>query len=151
MAGRETVMRWVPACCGLAVLACFAAAQNSEYKPDKTWVAPPDAVSRKNPVAGDPEALAGGRKLFLHKCAECHNEDGSGLQDAANLQTPEVQQQTDGTLFWKITNGNVKHGMPPFSKLPETQRWQIVSFLRTLKPATEQPPGANPPTSPRQP
>jgi mono/diheme cytochrome c family protein len=146
------VRGWKPAGLGLlAVLACFAIAQNSEYKPDAKWVAPPDAAAKKNPVAGDAEALAGGRKLFLRKCAECHNEDGSGIQDAANLQVQEVQKQTDGSLFWKITNGNVKRGMPPFSKLPETERWQIVLFLRTLKPSGEQPSGANPPTSPKQP
>ncbi len=140
-----------PAWLGLvAVLGCFALAQNSEYKADKSWVAPPEAAAKKNPVVGDGEALAGGRKLFLHKCAECHNEDGSGLEDAANLQVPEVQKLTDGALFWKITNGNVKRGMPPFSKLPETERWQIVSFLRTLKPSAEQPSGGNPPTSPKQ-
>jgi mono/diheme cytochrome c family protein len=134
----------------VTVLTCFAAARSSDYKPDQSWVAPPEAAAKKNPVAGDAEALAGGRKLFLHKCAECHGEDGSGLEDAANLQRPEVQKQSDGALFWKITNGNVKRGMPPFSKLPETQRWQIVSFLRTLKPASEPPSGGNPPTSPKQ-
>ena len=41
-------------------------------------------------------------------------------------------RKTDGTLFWKVTNGNPDRGMPSFSKLPELQRWQIVLFLRTL-------------------
>jgi mono/diheme cytochrome c family protein len=143
---RELV--WI----GLAtILTCLAVGQTPQYKPDPSWVAPPDAAARKNPVAGDAEALAGGRKLFLHKCAECHAEDGSGLDEAANLQAPDVQKQSEGALFWKITNGNVKRGMPPFSKLPETQRWQIVSYVRTLKPTSEQPSGANSSNSPRQP
>ncbi len=55
---------------------------------------------------------------------------------SADLHLPVVQQQSDGTLFWKITNGNVGPGMPAFSKLPEAQRWQIVLYLRTLKPVT---------------
>ena len=49
------------------------------------------------------------------------------------------------------TNGNVKKGMPPFARLPETQRWQIVSFLRALKPTKEAlPSGGNPPSSPKR-
>jgi hypothetical protein len=39
---------------------------------------------------------------------------------------------TDGVLFWKITNGNSRRGMPSFSGSPEMQRWQIVPYLRTL-------------------
>jgi len=42
-------------------------------------------------------------------------------------------------LFWKMTNGNPDRGMPSFSKLPELQRWQIVLYLRTLKPADNTP------------
>jgi mono/diheme cytochrome c family protein len=108
-------------------------AQNTQYKTDPKWVPPADAAAKKNPVAGNTDALAGGKKLFMRHCVECHNEDGSGLQDAANLQLPEVQKQSDGSIFWKITNGNVKAGMPPFARLSDTERWQIVSFVRTLK------------------
>jgi mono/diheme cytochrome c family protein len=49
------------------------------------------------------------------------------------LLIPAVQLQSDGTLFWKITNGNTGKGMPAFSKLPEPERWQIVMYLRELK------------------
>jgi hypothetical protein len=55
---------------------------------------------------------------------------------SADLQLPVVQQQSDGALFWKITNGNLGRGMPSFSKLPELQRWQIVLYLRKLTTAT---------------
>lgn len=108
-------------------------AQNTQYKPDPKWVAPADAAAKKNPLAGNADALGGGKKLFMRHCAECHNEDGSGLKDAADLQLPEVQKQSDGSIFWKITNGNVKAGMPPFARLADTERWQIVSYVRTLK------------------
>lgn len=108
--------------------------QNTDYKQDDKWVAPPDAAAKTNPLAGNADAVAGGRKLFLRSCAECHGEDGTGVQEGvANLQLASVQKQSDGSFFWKITNGNVKKGMPAFARLPEAQRWQIVSFLRTLK------------------
>jgi hypothetical protein len=44
----------------------------------------------------------------------------------------EVQQATPGTLFWILTNGVVRRGMPVWSKLPEPQRWQIVTYLKSL-------------------
>ncbi len=85
-----------------------------------------------NPLAGSPVLAAGGRKVFQRQCAQCHGAEGQGLKNAADLQLPVVQQQSDGALFWKITNGNQRHAMPSFSGLPEMQRWQIVLFLRTL-------------------
>ena len=42
-----------------------------------------------------------------------------------------VQSDTDGELFWKITNG--RGSMPAWRQLPETERWQIVNYIRTLK------------------
>jgi mono/diheme cytochrome c family protein len=50
-----------------------------------------------------------------------------------------VQQATPGTLFWILTNGVVRRGMPVWSKLPEPQRWQIVSYLKSLTPAAKSP------------
>jgi mono/diheme cytochrome c family protein len=129
---------------GLAIASTWA--QNTDSKQDDKWVAPPDAAAKTNPLAGNADAVAGGHKLFLRSCAECHGEDGTGVQEGvANLQLPAVQKQSDGSFFWKITNGNVKKGMPAFARLPEAQRWQIVSFLRTLKPSA---PGDGQPTSP---
>lgn len=127
---------------GWAIVAlCLSAvqplAQNSGYQPDPNWHAPVEAAARENPLSTKPEASSGGRKLFIRNCVECHDKDGTGMEKkhSANLHLPVVQQQSDGTLFWKITNGNTSRGMPSFSKLPETQRWQIVLYLRTLKPA----------------
>ena len=110
-------------------------AQNSGYQQDATWHATADAASRPNPLASRPNAAAGGRKLFVRNCVECHGADGTGSEKkhSADLPLPVVQQQSDGVLFWKITNGNASHGMPSFSKLPELQRWQVVLYIRTLK------------------
>ena len=110
-------------------------AQNLTYQQDSTWRAPAGAVEKTNPLADRPDLAAGGKKLLTHICAECHGKSGLGLKNAADLQLPMVQRQSDGALFWKITNGNPDRGMPSFSRLPELQRWQIVLHLRTLKAA----------------
>jgi mono/diheme cytochrome c family protein len=112
-----------------------AFAQNPGYQQDPHWHAPEEAVARQNPLSAKPQTAAGGRKLFLRNCAECHQPDGSGMEKkhSADFHLPLVQQQSDGTLFWKITNGNASRGMPSFSKLPELQRWQLVLYIRNLK------------------
>jgi mono/diheme cytochrome c family protein len=129
---------------GLAfVLSLRAAAfgQNPSYQPDPNWRPSAEAARKANPLARRTQAVAGGTKLFLRNCAECHNQDGGGIvkKHSADLQLAVVQQQSDGALFWKITNGNPDRGMPSFSKLPELERWQLVLFLRTLKPPSASP------------
>ena len=112
-----------------------ASCQNTSYQQDPGWRAPAGAAARANPLASRPEAVAGGEKLFRRNCVECHGENGAGItkKNSADLRLSIVQQQSDGTLFWKITNGNADRGMPSFSRLPELQRWQLVLYLRKLK------------------
>jgi len=119
----------------VCVFAVVSPAQNPTYQQDPTWHAPAEAASRTNPLASRPQTAAGGHKLFVRNCAECHGKDGTGIEKkhSADLQLPVVQMQSDGVFFWKITNGNTGRGMPSFSKMPELQRWQIVLYIRTLK------------------
>jgi len=93
---------------------------------------PAEASSRNNPLASRPETAAGGRKLFAQRCSTCHGDDGGGTDRAPDLTGAPVQTQSDGALFWKITGGNARTGMPTFSFLPELQRWQLVMYVRQL-------------------
>jgi hypothetical protein len=56
-----------------------------------------------------------------------------GGKKGPSLREEEVQRASPGALFWVLTNGVVRRGMPVWSKLPEPQRWQIVSFLKSLR------------------
>lgn len=96
--------------------------------------APKKAVVRRNPLESDPDAVAAGANLFDQHCAECHGDMAEGGHKAPSLLADEVRQSTPGTLFWILTNGVVRRGMPVWSKLPEPQRWQIVSYLKSLGP-----------------
>jgi mono/diheme cytochrome c family protein len=108
-------------------------AQDSRVRErDATWVAPPEDAAKPNPLRGRPDAAAGGRKLFQQRCATCHGDDGRGSAKAPDLLQPDVQSQTDGALFWKLSSGNTYAGMPAFSYLPAPQRWQLVLHLRRL-------------------
>jgi mono/diheme cytochrome c family protein len=97
--------------------------------------APTKASARHNPLEADPDAVAAGGKLFDLHCAECHGDTAEGGKKGPSLRADQVQQATPGTLFWLLTNGVVRRGMPVWSKLPEPQRWQLVSYVKSLTPA----------------
>jgi mono/diheme cytochrome c family protein len=108
---------------------------------DARWIAPGDATMRANPLADRPETLAGGQRLFDQRCASCHHDDGHGSRRAPDLTSPAVQAQSDGALFWKISSGHTRGGMPSFSFLPGPQRWQLVLQVRALaQPSVAAPP-----------
>jgi mono/diheme cytochrome c family protein len=97
--------------------------------------APEKARNRANPIENDPDSIAAGRLLFEDHCAECHGETaegGKGRKKGPSLRAPEVQNARPGTLFWLLTNGVVRKGMPVWSRLPEPQRWQLVRYLKSL-------------------
>ena len=88
---------------------------------------------RSNPLAGDADAVGAGAKLFRQHCAKCHGEDGNGKGKRPGLRSEHVRGATDGELQWLLTNGSMKNGMPSWSGLPEPQRWQLVSYLKSLQ------------------
>jgi mono/diheme cytochrome c family protein len=122
----------------LAVASFHSVAE--EAKPDE-WKAPARAARRKNPIPADEKSIATGKDVYAHQCLSCHGAGGKGDGPAAkdinpkphDLGAPNVVEQTDGALFWKITEG--KKPMPTFEKLiSEDERWHVVNFVRTFAP-----------------
>ena len=109
--------------------------------------APEKARAKRNPLENDPEAVSAGRNLFERHCAECHGDTAEGGHRGPSLRALEVQNAQPGAIFWILTNGIVRHGMPVWSKLPEPQRWQLVAYIKSLgtKPVA---PAASPNMSP---
>jgi mono/diheme cytochrome c family protein len=104
------------------------------------WKAPADAKNMKNPVKADAKTVAEGKKLAETNCASCHGASGKGDGPAAAALPPpkpanwtagKVKSETDGELFWKISNG--RGAMPPWKHLPENQRWALVNYIRSLQ------------------
>jgi len=114
--------------------------------------APEKARAKRNPLEKDPDAVAAGRILFEQRCAECHGDNAEGGRKGPSLRTSEIQNAEPGAIFWILTNGVVRKGMPVWSKLPEPQRWQLVSFIKSLgiAPAKIEVPPANTPQQPRR-
>jgi mono/diheme cytochrome c family protein len=120
---------------------CFScAAQGKPEKTEPTSVyaelekAPAKYRAKANPLATDKDAVAAGKVLFEEHCAECHGENALGSKKAPSLRAKEIQEAPPGSLFWILTNGIVRKGMPVWSKLPEPQRWQLICFIKSLGP-----------------
>jgi cytochrome c oxidase cbb3-type subunit 2 len=111
------------------VLAIISQGTAAERQP---WRRAPASVHAKaNPYEGQPDAVRAGRKLFARHCASCHGEEGRG-GEAPHVDADLVRGATSGDLFWFLTNGNLRRGMPSWSRLPDARRWQLVAFLKTL-------------------
>ena len=104
------------------------------------WKAPPDADALVDPLANDPKAVLKGEKIFSSLCWTCHGMSGKGdgpnaeaLQvHPADLGSIAVQAQTNGAIYWKITNGRGE--MASYEQvISREQRWAVVHYLRTLK------------------
>jgi mono/diheme cytochrome c family protein len=72
-----------------------------------------------------------GQKLFARYCAECHGETAQGTDRAPALQS-YVKSSEPRMLVSFIKNGNLRAGMPSWSRLPDQQLSQIVAYLQSL-------------------
>src|SRR5204863_3973098 len=95
---------------------------------------PRDAVRRDPLAAGRRRALLalGGVRGAAAAPGRClRRRRGDLLARGVGRAADAVQKQTDGEIFWKISNG--RGAMPPWKHLPEKDRWEIVNYIRTLK------------------
>jgi len=118
-------MKLLPA---TAVLFCAATAADHNFH-----AAPPSVRAVKNSYANQPAAIEAGSHLFRADCRGCHGANGQGSGNVPALTTSEIRSATDGEIFWFISKGDVNDGMPAWNNLSTTQRWEIVSFVKTLR------------------
>jgi mono/diheme cytochrome c family protein len=102
------------------------------------WAAPEAEKAKKNPLPADKKSVEQGEKVAKVNCTSCHGNKGKGDGPAAVALNPKpadwtskrVQGESDGEIFWKITNG--RGAMPAWRHLPESDRWAVVRYIRTL-------------------
>jgi mono/diheme cytochrome c family protein len=104
------------------------------------WNVPNSAKEKKNLYAPDNSSIARGMKSYKSECMSCHGKEGKGNgtnamkinKIVADLTSDYVQNQTDGELFWKISEG--RSPMPLAKKtLTDDQRWDVINYIRTFK------------------
>ena len=115
----------------LVMTACGGAASSDTI--------PADYVGKTNPFGA--EAASAGAEVFKANCASCHGDTGHGDGIASKGLYPApknlalLQSQVgDDYLFWRINTGKEGTVMVSWKGiLTETQIWQVISFLHTLK------------------
>ena len=116
----------------------FSYKASQEQKP---WPVPENYKTMKNPVASNAESIAEGKALWGTHCKSCHGTKGMGdgpkaaqlKTEAGDFTKADVQAQSDGSLFYKTSEG--RDDMPSFKKkIPDAdERWSIVNYMRTFK------------------
>ena len=130
---------WILSIVALATFAYSAGGAPAADSVSGKWVSPAPSAAKKNPIAATQESIAAGQKIYSKTCAMCHGKTGDADGPAvielnihpAKLSDPQLATESDGSLFWKITTG--KKPMPAYGKrIPETDRWHLVNYIRTL-------------------
>jgi len=103
------------------------------------WVVPAEFVGVENPVEFNVDVLTRSREQYLFTCAKCHGflADGYGPQyqllvpRPRNFSHPNVQNQTDGEIFYKISAG--RGDMPEYgSRTTQQEIWELVWYVRAI-------------------
>ena len=122
----------------LVLLVAFSASLSTAFSQAQSVAfhnAPTSAQAVKNPYAGQTQAAQAGKKIYTRNCGSCHGVGGVGSGDVPPLAHGAAQQAPDGAIFWYITHGDADHGMPSWAGLPKEQRWQVISYLKSLNSA----------------
>ena len=102
---------------------------------------PAAAKALRNPLLADAGGVdvSAGLNLYKQKCEICHGYDGSGKTDLGDglypppldLRGSEVNNATDGELFYFIRNGIRNTAMPGW-QMPDEDTWHLIVFIRNL-------------------
>jgi thiosulfate dehydrogenase len=101
-----------------------------------------DAWNLKSPIQPGDEDLLAGAALFVAHCQVCHGgPDGAASSIARGLapMAPQlardgVEDDPEGTIYWKVAHGIRFTGMPGFHEtLSEREMWQMTIFLKQMK------------------
>src|SRR6266851_8588275 len=107
-----------------------------------------EAQGLKSLVPSTDDNLSAGIALYVARCQICHGgPDGApspiaqGLTpNAPQLAKDGVEDDPEGTIYWKIAHGIRFTGMPAFRQtLSDREMWQIALFAKRMNAL---PPGA---------
>jgi putative copper resistance protein D len=93
------------------------------------------------PVPYHATSIVRGGAHYAEHCAPCHGPAGAGDGPAgaglprppADLRSGHTGQHTAGDLYWWVSRGIPRGGMPAFGdRLAEEDRWDVINFVRTL-------------------
>ena len=125
----------------IAILIALLFSNYFTYAQSNPWPVPKGGENLRNPEPRDAASIKNGRTIYVAYCAPCHGNKGKGDGPASASLNPKpadhtsdaVQAESDGTLYYKISEGHGHTAMPPFkSVLSVDQRWAVINYIRTL-------------------
>ena len=145
MRGKKEFQKIITVCMvGMFFSVSLFAQKETLEQHKRRWDTPAWSDTIKNPLANVPTAADSGKVTYMKICSVCHGASGKGDGVAAagltvkpaDHTSQNVQLQTDGSLFYEMSNGHAP--MPAYKTiLTEKQRWQLICYIRTLKPKTK--------------
>jgi mono/diheme cytochrome c family protein len=147
MIGRSIGILGLALAAAVIGVAAGAPADQAAAPSKSGWQIPPEAETTKNPLTVDAKVLAAGKGVFKEKCQKCHGALGKGdgpdadpdaMEDMDLTNPKRAARNTDGVVFYKVSNGRKKPKMPAQKEdLTKDQIWAVVSYVQSLrKPAT---------------
>jgi len=97
-----------------------------------------------NPIPDDSKMVARGGERYQLYCVHCHGPmlDGNGTVGQSfaplpsNLKGPQVQDQSDGEIFYKMRFGFNRHP-PLYATMTDDETWAIVRYVRSMRVKTQ--------------
>jgi copper transport protein len=131
---------------GVALIGIYMITQSSIVAsqtvsiPGSNLYVPDYARVMRDPAPATAENIAAGKQIYLTSCAVCHGPQGKGNGPLAATLNPRpvdltvhARLHSEGELFYWITNGISGTAMPKWQDpLTDLQRWQVVTYVRTL-------------------
>lgn len=123
-----------------ALFAFASVTANAQQKKGEPWNIPAEYKKMANPVAKSDAAVKAGQTSYTKNCASCHGKTGLGDGPKGRMTKTfpgdfsggEFQGYTDGEMFYQTKFGRGE--MPSYDKkIPDTEIWNIVHYMRSLK------------------
>jgi mono/diheme cytochrome c family protein len=117
-----------------------SAAPGFAYDRGATIAALNTMASITNPVPADARSLRNGAQQFQINCSVCHGPLGAGDGPVTKFGYPPMpigagsnaaNTLSDGYIFGIIRNG--RGLMPPYNRIEEHDRWDLINYLRALQ------------------
>jgi mono/diheme cytochrome c family protein len=108
-------------------------------------------ASVTNPVRSTPESITAGKRAYDANCAACHGNLAQGavkagmtisiIEEQRGKQPPDLTDEqwdhgsSDGEIYAVLKRGVPPTMMPGYDgRIPDDDIWNIVNYLRTLRP-----------------
>ena len=90
------------------------------------------AQEKTNPLAGNPEAINGGKNIYRGRCGVCHGIDAKGYRGSDLTSGDWVHGGGDAQIFKTISVGVPGTEMPANPNMSDDEIWMVLAYLRTL-------------------